>query len=99
MDQICSPTELRSRLMSVFTKYGVRRAVLFGSYAKGTADDKSDIDLLVDSGLRGLQFVSLCEDIRRELGREIDLFDVSHIEKNSQIDREIESTGVVIHEK
>ena len=94
-----SPTELRSQLMPIFIEYDVKRAVLFGSHAKGTADEKSDIDLLVDSGLRGLKFVSLCEDIRRILRREIDLIDVSHIEKNSPIEKEIASTGVVIHEK
>ena len=91
--------EMYMYLEPVFTQYGVKRAVLFGSYAKGTANEKSDIDLLVDSGLRGLKFVSLCEDIRRALGKEIDLIDVAHIEKNSKIDREIALTGVVIHEK
>ena len=77
----------------------VKKAVLFGSYAKGTASEKSDIDLLVDSGLRGFRFISLCEDIRRALGREIDLINVSHIEANSKIDREISATGVIIYEQ
>jgi len=99
MHDICSPTELRLRLTPIFDQYNVKRAVLFGSYASGAAHEKSDIDLLVDSGLRGLRFVSLCEDIRRALGKEIDLFDVTHIEKDSRIDQEIAATGVVIHEK
>jgi len=85
--------------MPVINQYDVKRVVLFGSYAKGTADDKSDIDLLVDSGLRGLRFVSLCEDMRRALDREIDLFDITHIDNNSWVSKEIESTGVVLHEK
>lgn len=96
---IYSKAELQSRLMPVIAQYGVKRVVLFGSYAKGTADDKSDVDLLVDSGLRGLRFVSLCEEMRRALDREIDLFDVSHVESDSWISREIASTGVVLHEK
>ena len=91
--------EMSQRLLPIFTKYGVKRAILFGSYAKGTADEKSDIDMLVDSGLRGLKFVSLYEDIRRALGKDIDLLDVSHIEKNSRIAKEISATGVIIHEK
>ena len=98
MDSIFSPLELRSRLSPIFTQHNVKRAVLFGSHANGTANGKSDIDLLVDSGLRGLRFVLLCEDIRTTLGRDVDLLDVTHIEKNSSIDREISSTGVVIHE-
>lgn len=99
MSKVCSPAELRQLLLPIFIQYDIKRAVLFGSYAKGTADEKSDVDLLVDSGLRGLQFVLLCEDIRKTLDKEIDLLDVSHIEKHSKIDNEIESSGVVIHEK
>ncbi|MCL2343230.1 MAG: nucleotidyltransferase domain-containing protein [Firmicutes bacterium] len=99
MDHVSLPVEMGRQLRPIFTQYGVKRAVLFGSYARGTATEKSDIDLLVDSGLHGLRFVSLCEDIRRALGKEVDLFDISHIEKHSRIDREISATGVVIHEK
>jgi hypothetical protein len=99
MENIYSSSELKLKLSPVFMQYGVRRAILFGSYAKGNADKKSDIDLMVDSGLRGLQFVSLCEDIRRTLGCKVDLLDVSHINKNSKIEKEIEETGVIIHEK
>jgi len=83
-------------LMPVFEQYGVKRAILFGSYARGTADQKSDLDLLVDSGLRGLRFVSLYEDICRAVGRDVDLFDITHIEKNSWIEKEIADTGIVI---
>jgi predicted nucleotidyltransferase len=99
MDTAYSPSDLRTRLRPVFTQYRVKRAVLFGSCANGTAGTHSDVDLLVDSGLRGLRFVSLCEDVRRTLGRDVDLFDVAHIEKDSQIGREIAATGVIIHEE
>lgn len=45
--------QVRERLSPVFDRYGVRRVVLFGSVAKGTATERSDVDLLVDSRLRG----------------------------------------------
>lgn len=44
--------DIRTRIIPVLKDYGVRNAVLFGSYAKGEADADSDIDLLVDSGLK-----------------------------------------------
>ena len=99
MSSVSPITDLRLLLMPVFEQYGVKRAVLFGSYAIGTADKKSDVDLLVDSGLRGLRFVSLCEDVCRAVGKDVDLFDITHIEKNSRIEKEIADTGIVIHEK
>lgn len=89
--------ELKDRLTPIFEKHGVRKAILFGSYAKGTASANSDVDLLVDSGLRGLRFVGLLGDIRQTLGIDVDLFDVAHIEAGSQIDREIQETGVMIY--
>ena len=91
--------ELRDILLPVFDRYGVRRAVLFGSYGKGTATERSDVDLMVDSGLRGLRFVGLLEDIRCTVGKDVDLFDVTHIESGSRLDREIRDTGVTVYEK
>lgn len=77
----------------------MRSAILFGSVAKGTSIGKSDIDLLVDSRLKGLRFVGLIEDVRRATPMPVDLLDVSHIESGSPIDREIKSMGVMIYEK
>lgn len=99
-NSVYSRDEIKLKLLPVFQEYNVRHAVLFGSYAKGTATHKSDVDLLVDSGLKGLRFVGLIEAVRNALGEiEIDLFDVSHIEKGSIIDEEIAKTGVKIYEK
>ncbi len=90
---------IRATLTPVFRAHDVNRAVLFGSVAKGTATNKSDLDLLVDSDLRGLRFVGLIEDIRTAAGMPVDVFAPSHIERGSLIDREIRATGVTIYEK
>lgn len=91
---------LRQCLSAIFRKYGVRKAVLFGSCAKGSDSARSDVDLCLDSGLRGMKFVGLVEEIRKCLGgREVDALDVAHIDKGSKVAREIERTGVVIYEQ
>lgn len=90
---------IRTTLTPVFRAHDVNRAVLFGSVAKGTATNKSDLDLLVDSDLRGLRFVGLIEDILAAAGVPVDVFATSHIEQGSLIDREIRATGVTIYEK
>ena len=99
MPDIFTVPQLQELLSPVFDRYGIRRAVLFGSYGKGTATEKSDVDLLVDSGLRGLRFVGLLDDVKRAVGKDVDLFDVTHIESGSRIDREIRDTGVTLYEK
>lgn len=90
--------DAQDALTPVSEQYGVSRAVLFGSIAQGTATQKSDIDLLVDSHLRGMKFVGLMEAVRQIAGRPVDVFDVTHIERGSPLDREIHATGITIYE-
>lgn len=99
MPAVYTLPQLKETLTPVFDAYGIRKAVLFGSYGKGTATEKSDVDLLVDSGLRGLRFVGFLDDVQKAVGKEVDLFDVTHIEGGSLIDREIQKTGVTVYEK
>ncbi len=98
-DRIYSIPEIQRILSPIFMRNGVKRAVLFGSYGKQNAGEKSDVDLLVDSGLHGLKFIGLGEEIRAALDKEVDLFDVSHIEPASRIEKEIGRTGVLLYEK
>ena len=96
---LSSLSDVRTTLSPVFDAYGISRAILFGSLAKGTSDKNSDLDLLVDSSLRGLQFVRFMEAVRQAAGMPVDIFDIKHIEAGSRIDQEIRSTGVTIYEK
>ena len=97
MKKTCA--EIEVKLVPVLRRYGVRKAVLFGSFAKGSAHENSDVDLLVDSGLKGLSFVGLIEDIRQALDdTEVDVLDVAHIKQGSLVDREIRRTGIRIYE-
>ncbi|MBR6779974.1 MAG: nucleotidyltransferase domain-containing protein [Clostridia bacterium] len=83
----------------VFRSYGVRRAVLIGSVAKGTHTEKSDLDVLADSRLTGLRFVGLLEALQQVTGMRVDLLDVSHLERGSAVENEIAQTGIVIYEE
>lgn len=94
-----SISDIKTILTPVFHNYGISRAVLFGSIAKGNATEKSDLDLLVDSKLRGLKFVGFMEAVCQAVDMPVDIFDVSHIEKDSRLDHEINSTGVTIYER
>ncbi len=92
-------SQITLKLQPVFQKYPVKKAVLFGSYAKGIAHEMSDIDIMVDSGLRGMAFFGLLEDVVTSLDKSVDLLDSSEIEQDSAVDKEIKKTGVVIYER
>ena len=98
-DTIYTVDDIKMALHPIFVKHSVKKAVLFGSYVKGLANSNSDVDLLLDSGLRGLRFVGLIEDVRSALNKEVDVFDETHIIPNSKIFSEISKDGVVIYEK
>ena len=94
-----STEEIRQTLLPVFRDYGIRRAVLFGSYAKGNATATSDVDILVDSGLRGMAFFGLLDSVSSTLRIPVDLIDVSQLRADSPIEEEIRHSGVCIYEQ
>lgn len=47
-----SEKKIKEAAMRIVAKFHPDRIILFGSYARGAADEKSDVDLLVISPLR-----------------------------------------------
>ena len=70
---------------------------LFGSYAKGLANEKSDVDLYVSSSLTGLRFVGLIERLRQTLHKKIDLIRSSELNNNIDLVNEILKGGIKIY--
>ena len=96
-DTVYTIAKIKSLLQPIFSRYHVKKAVLFGSYAKGLALKNSDVDILVDSGLKGLAFFGLLEDVVTALDKNVDMLDVSQITPDSPVDREIHNSGVIIY--
>ncbi len=40
--------EIKEKMVPILKNYPVNKAILFGSYAKGKATNRSDIDLYID---------------------------------------------------
>ena len=65
---------LREAYPQLAAEYGVKRIGLFGSYAKGTPNESSDVDLVVElEHPLGLGFVDLAEQLEQLLGKRVDL--------------------------
>lgn len=75
--------------------YNLNKVVLFGSRAKGTFNEKSDIDLAVIGGLSDEFKVTLEEDCPTLL--EFDIIDMSQ-DISSELRERIENEGVVLYE-
>ena len=81
----------------VFEEYNVEYCYLFGSYAKGKANEKSDVDLLVALPMNGLKFFGLVEMLREELKKRVDVLDVSQLKNNETLVQEILKDGIKIY--
>lgn len=65
---------LREHSPYLAAAYGVRRIGLFGSIAKGSSGDSSDVDVAVEFERPiGFKFIEFAEDLERLLGRRLDV--------------------------
>ncbi len=100
-EKIYTIEEIAKILEELLKNKPVYQVILFGSYAKKKANQKSDIDLVIDtkSQLRGFALLKLICEIKEKLQKEIDGFEKYEIVDDSPIDKEIKRTGVVVYEK
>jgi len=89
--------QIREVCSRVFEEYGVEYGYLFGSYAKGKATEKSDVDLLVSMPVNGLKFFGLVEMLREELKKKVDVLDVAQLNHNAALVQEILRDGIKIY--
>ena len=91
---------IKERLNTLFANQYQDKVIfcyLFGSYAKGYATEKSDVDLCVSTTLTGLDFVGLSEDLRNVLHKKIDLIRFDTLQNNMNLISEIMKDGIKIY--
>ena len=82
-DKVYSVAEIREIVAPIAQKYGVGRVYLFGSYARGEATPKSDLDFRIDRGsLRGLLALGgMYSDLEEQFGKELDLLTTASLDE------------------
>lgn len=83
--------------MDIFPKYDVQFCYLFGSYAKGKANENSDVDFLISIPISGITFYSLVEALREELRKKVDVLPNEQLKDNLDLTIEILKDGVKIY--
>lgn len=83
--------EIQNAILPVAVKYWLRAVYLFGSYARGTAAEASDIDLIIDTA--GMQIKSLLQlaavycELEEVPGKPI------HVITESSLEQKIQRSG------
>ena len=95
---VYSIRQIRNACKEVFSQYPeVECAYLFGSYARGEATSKSDIDLIVVCPPSGFRFFGMCGALEERLHKEVDVHTHLSLMKNEVLMTEVLKEGIKIY--
>ena len=92
-------SEIKEKTVPIAQEFGIKRMFLFGSYARGEANDNSDVDIYIDKGkLKSLiRYFMFVEELEKELGCHVDV--VTTGIRDEKYLKSIASEGVMLYEE
>ncbi|GFH40795.1 nucleotidyltransferase family protein [Lactococcus insecticola] len=85
--------EIKEKIKPIIEKYGLKEVYLFGSYARGEADENSDVDLAFDyesSMIRGiLGQIKLKTELESVLSLPVDLLTLDRVYENGRLENRL----------
>lgn len=83
--EILTMEKIREIVKPIAEKYNVEAIYLFGSYARGEATAKSDLDFLVLGGslFKKVLIFALAEELRAAFAKDVDVFEIREINQES----------------
>jgi predicted nucleotidyltransferase/DNA-binding XRE family transcriptional regulator len=94
---ILSQKQITEACEKVFKDYDISYCYLFGSYAKWTAKETSDVDLLISTKTKGIKFFEMAERLREALQKKVDLLDTRQVLNNQSLLDEVLKYGIRIY--
>ena len=90
---------IKEKTVPIAIRYGLNKLYLFGSYAKGTANEESDIDILYEKGDRItlLGVSSMLQDLKEALNKPVDLVSVNSLEPS--FSESVYGTEILLYER
>ena len=99
-EKILGKTFIKFKCVQIFKNYPeVKCAYLYGSYARGEATPKSDVDILVICHNMGLSFFGMANELSKALTKEVDLQTVEQLEGSVPLIENILTEGLKIYDK
>ena len=89
--------EIKNACKEVLDDYSVKYCILFGSYARGGATEKSDVDLIISTDVTGLRFFGIAEKLRNVLHKRVELLDSKQLINNKDLIDEVLMDGIKIY--
>lgn len=98
MGKILSFEEIVKTVKPIADKYKIQAIYLFGSYARKEQTEESDLDFLVYGGedFKLTRILSLAEELRKELKKDVDVFEIREVNRNSDFYKTIMKEKVLV---
>ena len=90
---------LQQQLPYLSSEYGIKRLGIFGSYAKGTQQERSDIDLVAEfESPLGLKFIELTDYLEQLLQTPVDVLTLAGIKaiRNTEVSKNIQESIIYV---
>ena len=96
--QIFSLEHIARQIKPLAEKYRVQEIYLFGSYARGEADENSDLDFLVYGGekFKRTMIFALAEELRELLKKKVDVFEIHELNQESDFYKTVMKEKVLV---
>ena len=90
---------IKAIIQPIALEYGLKRIYLFGSFAKGNANEDSDIDLLIEKGkpMSLLKLSGFRQDVAEKMNRSVDVVTTTGIE--DAFKSAIQGTEILLYEE
>ena len=75
-NKIYSIDEIRLLIADILKNYGIQKAYIFGSYARGEAKSNSDVDIMIKRGNSKLTLITLgklFDELENKLKKSVDI--------------------------
>jgi uncharacterized protein len=80
--RVCTVAWIKKRALPILKKHAVKRAAIFGSFARGEAKIRSDVDLLIEYKEKNkslFDLVDLKSELEETLNRKVDIITYNSI--------------------
>ena len=89
---------IRECIAPICKKYPIRKAYLFGSYARGNATEKSDVDLRIEGDIKSFFLLGgIYSELSDALGTELDL--LSRLPESEAFKENLKKDEVLLYER
>ena len=97
--KVFSLDDIKAMVKPIAQKYHVDAIYLFGSYARGEADEESDLDFLVFGGadFKLTLILDIAEELRIVSKKKVDAFEIREVNTDSEFYRRVMEEKVLMY--